>query len=90
LNPEASISHIVCDLVNSDVMYIADRLSGVYRSDNGGASWTAVNDGLRVRAVNALSLSPDGAHLYAATEGEGVFRLDLAGTPPIPSSQGGP
>jgi len=29
-----------------------------------------------MRSVSALSLSPDGATLYAATEGGGVFRLD--------------
>ncbi|NNF69016.1 MAG: hypothetical protein HKN01_04535, partial [Acidimicrobiia bacterium] len=34
------------------------------------------------RAVNALAISHDSRHLYAGTEGGGVFRLDLAGTPP--------
>jgi len=90
LNPEASVSHILFDPANSEVMYVADKLSGVYRSDNGGAIWAGINDGLRVRAVNALSLSTDGAHLYAATEGEGVFRLDLRGTAPVALSEGGP
>ena len=90
LNPEASVSHILFDPANSEVMYVADKLSGVYRSDNGGTIWAGINDGLRVRAVNALSLSTDGAHLYAATEGEGVFRLDLRGTAPAALSEGGP
>ena len=48
---------------------------------NPGASWQALNDGLRMRAVNALALSADGRHLYAGTEGEGVYRLDLDGEP---------
>ena len=34
-------------------------------------------NGLRCRAVQALSITADGAILYAATDGEGVFRLDL-------------
>ncbi|MHC4520641.1 MAG: WD40/YVTN/BNR-like repeat-containing protein, partial [Planctomycetota bacterium] len=89
LNPEAAISHIVFDPRDAQVIYIADKLSGVYRSDNGGTTWMALNEGLRVRAVNALALSANGGHLYAATEGEGVFRLDLTGTGPVPSSQGG-
>ena len=89
LNPEASVSHIVFDSANSQIVYIADRLSGVYRSDNGGTIWSPMNDGLRVRAVNALALSANGGHLYAATEGEGVFRLDLTGRSPASSSQGG-
>ena len=51
--------------------------SGVYRSTDGGISWQAINQGLQMRAVNALALTPDGAHLYAATEGGGVYRYDV-------------
>jgi len=29
-----------------------------------------------------MLFSSDGSHLYAATEGEGVYRLDLGGHPP--------
>jgi hypothetical protein len=58
-------------------IYLADLRSGVYRSTNGGDSWRPINDGLLVRAVNALALSADDGCLYAATEGSGVFRLDL-------------
>jgi hypothetical protein len=60
------------------VLYAADRLSGVYRSTDGGVSWQPINEGLRMRAVNQLALTPDGTSLYAATEGEGVYRLDMA------------
>ena len=77
LNPEASITDIVFDPVDPQRMYVADKFSGVYYSANAGATWTPINNGLRVRAVNALALSSDGNRLYAATEGEGVFRLDL-------------
>jgi photosystem II stability/assembly factor-like uncharacterized protein len=83
LNPEASVSDIVFDPTDPQVMYVADRFSGVYRSTDGGATWTPINVGLRTRAVNALAISSDGQHLYAATEGEGVFRLDLSGQPPL-------
>ncbi|MFQ5422241.1 MAG: WD40/YVTN/BNR-like repeat-containing protein, partial [Anaerolineae bacterium] len=90
LNPESSISDIIFDPTNAQVLYAADKLSGVYRSDDGGNIWTAVNDGLRNRSVNALAMPVDGRHLYAATEGEGVFRLDLAGSlPPLPDSIAG-
>jgi len=56
--------------------------SGVYRSTDGGFTWLKINNGLTTRAVTDLSLSSDGNHLYAATNGEGVFRLDLDGRPP--------
>jgi len=84
LNPEASISDIMFDPTDPQVMYVADRFSGVYRSTDGGATWMPINVGLRTRAINALAISSDGQHLYAATEGEGVFRLDLSGQPPRP------
>jgi len=77
MNPEASVSDIVFDPTDPQVMFASDRQSGVYRSSNEGTTWIAINKGLRTRAVNALAISADGTTLYAATEGEGVFRLDL-------------
>ncbi|NNK91510.1 MAG: hypothetical protein HKO87_03680 [Acidimicrobiia bacterium] len=80
--PESSFVDYVFDPANPDVMYAADITSGVYRSTDAGLTWLAINGGLLTRAVNALAISHDSRHLYAGTEGGGVFRLDLAGTPP--------
>jgi photosystem II stability/assembly factor-like uncharacterized protein len=85
LPPEASIVALLVDPNQPEVMVSADLGSGVYRSADGGTSWFLLSNGLRTRAVNALALSLDGLHLYAATEGEGVFRLDLNGIPPEPT-----
>lgn len=82
LQPEASVRLIVIDPTNPDILYIADQFSGVFRSDDGGAGWEALNNGLDMRAVHELAISADGRHLYAATDGMGVFRLDLDGNPP--------
>lgn len=82
LPPEASIRTIVFNAVDPNQMFFADRLSGVYRSNDGGQEWYVSNDGLRTRSVNELEITSDGLHLYAATEGEGVYRLDLEGQPP--------
>jgi photosystem II stability/assembly factor-like uncharacterized protein len=90
LPPEACVLALQVDPLQPDVMYASDAGSGVYRSTNGGTSWTLLSNGLRTRAVNALALSLDGLHLYAATEGEGVFRLDLNGTPPEPAADVAP
>ena len=75
--PEANISDIVFDPANPMLVYASDRMSGVYRSTDGGVSWQAINQGLQMRTVNALALTPDSAHLYAATEGGGVYRYDM-------------
>ena len=84
--PEATITSIVFDPTNPVTVYAADIHSGVYRSQDSGQNWLVINNGLRTRAVNALAISTDGQHLYAATEGEGVYRLDLNGQPPASAS----
>jgi photosystem II stability/assembly factor-like uncharacterized protein len=87
MNPEATVVDIVFDPTNPQVIYLADLFSGVYRSTNNGISWQMINYGLEMRAINALVLSSDGLHLYAASEGRGVFRLDLNGQPPQPAAE---
>lgn len=79
---EAFLTDIVFDPIQPQVMYVSDLFSGVYRSVDGGKNWKVINTGLLNRAVNKMSLSSDGLHLYAATEGMGVFRLDLNNQPP--------
>jgi len=80
---EASPSAIVFDPADpQDTVYVADRSNGVFRSTDAGKTWQIINTGLSMRAINALAISADGVHLYAASEGGGVFRLDLNGEPP--------
>jgi photosystem II stability/assembly factor-like uncharacterized protein len=77
MDPEAAIRSVVIDPTNSQTVYAGDWLSGVYRSLDAGQTWYHINKGLRTRAVHKLALSKDGKVLYAATQGEGVFRLHL-------------
>ncbi len=85
LNPEASVTDIIFDPTNPGTIYLADQLSGVYRSVDGGNTWALINKGLSSRAVNALAISADGMHLYAATEGNGIYRMDINNQPPPPA-----
>jgi photosystem II stability/assembly factor-like uncharacterized protein len=71
----ASITDVVIDPADPRVVYAADRMSGVYRSEDDGASWMAISVGLDLHEINALAISADGATVYAATEGAGVYRL---------------
>jgi photosystem II stability/assembly factor-like uncharacterized protein len=82
LFPESSVRSIVIDPTQSNVVYAADMQTGVYRSTDSGASWQQIKNGLKVKAIHALAISGDGRILYAATEGNGVYRLDLDGKPP--------
>jgi photosystem II stability/assembly factor-like uncharacterized protein len=73
--PWTWIWEIVIDPTDSQTVYAADHHAGVYLSTDGGASWLPINEGLSTRAVTAMAISSDGEVVYAATEGEGVFRL---------------
>ena len=46
-------------------------------------TWVRINDGLRMRTATGLAIARDGRHVYVGTDGEGVFRLDLDGSPPV-------
>lgn len=81
---EATVTSIVHSPIDPSQVFIADRFSGVYLSTDAGSTWLAINQGLLNRAVEALAISSNGEHLYAATEGGGVYRLDLIGeSPPV-------
>ncbi len=84
LEPEALVSSVVFSPEDPQIVYAADRRAGVYRSSDGGTTWSPLGAALGFRSVNALALSSDALHLYAATEGGGVYRLDLNGSPPEP------
>ncbi|HJO10439.1 MAG TPA: hypothetical protein QGI39_00155, partial [Gammaproteobacteria bacterium] len=60
----------------------ADKSAGVYRTTDGGNRWNTINMSLTNREVNSLAVSGDGLNLYAATEGGGIFRLDVNETVP--------
>ena len=83
MSPEASVRSIVVDPSHTNIVYAGDTQSGVYQSTDGGAVWQPISHNLKVKAINGLAISADGQTLYAATEGNGVYRLDLAGQPPV-------
>jgi len=85
LQPNMSIRDIQPDPTNPRIVYLSDLMSGVYRSTDGGLTWIQINNGLTTRSTTGLAISSDGQHVYVATSGEGVFRLDLTGQPPQPA-----
>lgn len=64
------------------VVWAGTAGSGVYRSQDGGVTWAAINDGLANLYVNALVFDTLGTTLYAATEGNGVFARLVPGLLP--------
>jgi photosystem II stability/assembly factor-like uncharacterized protein len=83
-NTHTSINAIVIHPTDPDVVYVMTSsyesvLSiGIYRTTDGGNSWSPVNDGLDLR-TNDLQIDPvDPDILYAATDG-GVYRTTDGG-----------
>lgn len=65
---------------HKDVVYIAGPGLGVLRSENGGRSWVARNQGLPGTTVMALTAHADEADtVYAYLMGKGIFRSRDAG-----------
>jgi len=85
LEANGSLHDIVFDPTDGSLAYCSDRNSGMYRSTDGGLTWQRINDGLHMRSTMGLAISADGNHVYVATDGEGVFRLDVDGQPPTPA-----
>lgn len=83
LEPNSGIHDIVFDPVNPAIVYASDVFSGIYRSTDGGEIWAKINNGLKNRYALGLAISTDGNHVYAAIRGDGIYRLDVNGLPPI-------
>ncbi len=77
---------LVADPVRPGRLYAAAD-HGVYRTLDGAKTWNPFSVGLGSLTVRTLVISPDGKWLHAATDGGGVFELDLEVSGPCtPSS----
>ena len=88
------VTAIAIHPTNSNIVYIGTANGGVYRSMNGGTSWTAIFDGAQSLAIGALALAPSNPSiLYVGTgepqlsadsyAGVGVYRIDNADASPV-------
>jgi len=77
------ISVIAASPADPDALFTAGNGGGVFRSADGGRSWTALDAGLTNTDVAGLAPDSSGRRLYAAT-GDGVFSIDLDAPAPPP------
>ena len=82
---------VVVDPTNSNKVYLGTAQGGVWRSTNGGTTWTAIFDAAQSLAIGALALAPSNPTiLYVGTGepnnsldsffGAGLYRIDNADT----------
>lgn len=73
LQADVNINAIAINSSNTRRVYVATS-QGIYRSDDSGTSWAAVNNGLSNTAVWTLVMNPgDPNQLFAGTWGGGLF-----------------
>ena len=77
---------------NPNIVYVGGAQAGVYRSLNGGQTWTPIFDGAQSLVIGALALAPSNPEILYVGTGEagqcgsgcyagiGVYRIDNAST----------
>jgi hypothetical protein len=67
---------------NPDVVYAGTWKNGVYKTTDGGDSWTPMNNGLTSLEVRSLAIDPNEPEtVYAGLgEGKGIFKSTTAGS----------
>jgi photosystem II stability/assembly factor-like uncharacterized protein len=71
---------LIFDPSNDQVMYAGGISGGVFKSTNGGESWTPIGDALANLDVSALAIDKNDPNTIFASTGEGYFREDIRGT----------
>jgi hypothetical protein len=96
------VSAIAVHPTNPDIVYVGTAFGGLYRSLNGGTTWTPIMDNALTLAIGSITISPtDPTTLFVGTgeatfsglsfSGVGVYRISNADTTPVlsgPFNQG--
>ena len=70
----ADVTAVVVDPREPRAMYVAVAGDGVFKSQDGGRSWAAINSGLDGLDVRGLAVSPTDGRLHAQVLGKGLYR----------------
>ncbi|MBI5709213.1 MAG: T9SS type A sorting domain-containing protein [Candidatus Eisenbacteria bacterium] len=88
------VTAIAIHPTNPNTVYVGTAQGGVYRSLNGGTTWTAIFDNAASLAIGALALAPSNPTILYVGTGEpslscdsyfgvGLYRIDGADTAPV-------
>jgi photosystem II stability/assembly factor-like uncharacterized protein len=73
VNYSGRVSAIACSPTDADRYFIAGADGGVWRSTDGGKSWTPLTDDLPTTAIGALAIDPTDENILYAGSGEANF-----------------
>ncbi|MES2775111.1 MAG: T9SS type A sorting domain-containing protein [Bacteroidota bacterium] len=88
------VTAIAIHPTNVNILYVGTANGGIYRSVNGGTTWTAIFDAASSLAIGALALAPSNPSILYVGTGEangsadsffgiGLYRIDNAETAPV-------
>jgi uncharacterized protein (TIGR03437 family) len=72
--PDVPVTCVTIDPTNPGTIYIGTDL-GVFRTQDNGATWVHLGEGMPRLAVFAIQIHPATNAVYAATHGRGIYRL---------------
>ncbi|PYS34831.1 MAG: hypothetical protein DMF75_05345 [Acidobacteria bacterium] len=87
------VTSIAVDPTNATKVYLVAALGGVWRSLDGGSTWTSIFDNAQTMAIGALALAPSNPTILYVGTGEfnscgdcffgvGLYRIDSVDTAP--------
>jgi photosystem II stability/assembly factor-like uncharacterized protein len=84
----STVYAMAIDPINVNIIYVGTAALGVYKSSDGGGSWSALNDGLQLDAndptsflgVRALTFDPGNPSVIYAGTYRGVFKSSNGGS----------
>ncbi len=75
---------------NTNIIYVGSASGGLWKTTNGGTSWSPLTDNLASLAVGAVALDPNNPEIVYIGTGEGSFNVDAVyGAGVFKSTNGG-
>lgn len=82
--PDVPTNALTIDPANTQQLFAGTDI-GVFRSIDGGASWTSFSEGLPRVAVFGMEIQPTNRILKIATHGRGIWEMPLNASPTVRS-----
>ncbi|HEX6184513.1 MAG TPA: MBG domain-containing protein [Pyrinomonadaceae bacterium] len=80
--PDVPVNAFAVDPADSNTLYAGTDI-GVYRSMDGGTTWSAFSDGLPRVAVFDMAVQAPSRKLRIATHGRGIWEISVANSPAV-------